>query len=410
MEIQRAYKVELDPNNTQRTAFMQHCGAARWAWNFGLFRKMKAYRDTGKSPNAIELHRELNTLKKTPQEDGGIPWAYEVSKCAFQEALRDLDVAYKNFFRRCKNGAKKKGFPKFKSRKKAIGSFRLTGAIHVSEKTIKLPRLGSLRLKEANYLPNPKENKSVKILSATVSEKSGKWFVSLSVKEQVPDLKPKTKIKSTGLDVGIKSLIVLSDETVIENPRALKKLESKLKRLQRSFSRKKKGSSNRRKAKRKVQRLHYKISCIRKDFIHKATSKIIESFDLIGIETLNVSGMLKNHCLAKALSDASLSEILRQLKYKATWRGVQIVEAPQFYPSTKTCSCCGHVKDKMILSERVYRCDKCGLVLDRDLNAARNLEKMAVSSTVSVCGEESADFNDMMKLSSLKQKSNIRPL
>ncbi len=149
MEIQRAYKVELDPNNAQRTAFMKHCGAARWAWNFGLGRKIEVYEDTGDTPSAIDLHRELNLLKKTPQDEGGIPWAYEVSKCAFQEALRNLDVAYKNFFRRCEQGAKKKGFPKFKSRKKAIGSFRLTGAIHVYEKAIKLPRLGILRLKRS---------------------------------------------------------------------------------------------------------------------------------------------------------------------------------------------------------------------------------------------------------------------
>ena len=187
MLIARAYKVELDPNNVQKTLFRRHAGAARWAYNWGLRRKIDAYKATGKSPSAIDLHKELNALKRTDKAFGGVPWMYDVSKCAAQEALRDLDKAYQNFFRRCKEGKSgPKGFPKFKSRHRGIGSFHLTGSIKVSDKQIQLPRLGKIRLKESGYLPIESEN--THILSATVSEKAGHWFVSLAVEETIPDL------------------------------------------------------------------------------------------------------------------------------------------------------------------------------------------------------------------------------
>ncbi len=178
MKILRAYKTELDPNNEQKTALLRHAGAARWAFNFGLRRKMESYKVTGKSPAAIDLHRELNVLKKKSIEDGGVPWMYEVSKCAPQEALRNLDRAYANFFRRCKQGAKRKGFPKFKSRKRGIGSFTLTGAIRIAESLVQLPRLGDLRLKEHGYLPVD----GVKILKAVWMWVSRAWRSLVTVR------------------------------------------------------------------------------------------------------------------------------------------------------------------------------------------------------------------------------------
>ena len=184
MLVQRGYKTELKLNNKQRTACSQHAGTARFAFNWGLARKIETYEKTGKSPSAIDLHRELNKLKKTEY-----PWMYEVSKCAPQEALRDLDKAYQNFFRRVKNGGKKKGFPRFKSKKNSRASFRLTGTIRVFRDGIQLPRLGVLRLKERMYLP-VEGTPGVRILSATVSERAGRWYVSVQVKEEVPDPKP----------------------------------------------------------------------------------------------------------------------------------------------------------------------------------------------------------------------------
>ena len=409
MQITRAYKVELAPNNKQRSALIQHCGAARHVYNWGIEQKQKAYKATGKSPGAMKLHRKLNELKKAPKEDGGKPWLYSVSKCAGQEALRDLDRAFQSFFRRCKQGAKKKGYPRFKSRKRGLGSFRLTGTVKSLGGHVQLPKLGKIKLKERGYLPLP-ENKNVRVLSATVSEKAGRWFASFAVKEEIPDPVPKAKAKPVGVDVGVSSLATCSDGVVYENPRALKRSLARLKQLQRSVSRKKRGSRNRQKAVRCVQRLHYRIACLRADTIHKATTDIVRAYDLIGIETLNVSGMLKNRRLSRAISDASMSEFLRQIRYKAEWAGAEVVEAPRFYPSSKTCSRCENVDAGFKLGMDVYRCERCGLVLGRDLNAAINLKNLAASSAVTACGEESAGSGRKpgVKLVSMKQEPNRR--
>lgn len=321
MEILRAYKVELDINNKQRAALLQHAGVARFAYNWGLRRKIDAYKATGKSPTAIDLHRELNALKKTE-----LGWMYEVSKCAPQEALRDLDKAYQNFFRRAKNGEKEVGFPKFKSRKCGIGSFRLTGAIRVEDRRIKLPRIGWLRLKERGYIPT----EGVHILSATVSEKAGRWFVSVQCREEVEVTQATGE--PVGVDLGIKMMAICSDNRRFENPKALRKAQRKLKYLQRELSRRKKGGRNYKKTKAKIVEAHYRIANIRKDALHKATSAIcaITKPDdkrprLVAIEDLNVSGMLKNHCLARAIADVGMGEFRRQVEYKTLWNGEQLL-------------------------------------------------------------------------------------
>lgn len=368
MTITKGYKTELNLNNVQRTQCLKSAGAARFAYNWGLRIKIDEYQATGKSPTAIDLHRRLNALKKT-----NFPWMYEISKCCAQEALRNLDCAFENFFRRVKNG-EKPGFPKFKSKHKGIGSFRLTGSIRVKANKIKLPRLGWLRLKENGYLPT-----DVKVLSATVSERAGRWFVSLQVEEERED--PTPSQSTCGVDVGIKHLATLDDGTTFGNPNALLNLERKLQRQQKVISRRKKGSQNRKKAVRHLQQLYYKIACVRKNALHKATTAITKRYGVIGIESLNINGMVKNRKLAKSILDASFSEFHRQLNYKAGWNGGQIVEADPFYPSSKTCSQCGHVKTLLKLSERVFHCEQCGLTIDRDQNAAINLKQCTVSST-----------------------------
>ena len=226
-----AYKTELDLNHVQRTACLRHAGAARWAYNWGLARKMEAYRNGEKVPTAIDLHRELNVLKK-----GELSWMYDVSKCAPQEALRNLDQAYAQFFRRVK--AKKDGkkiavgFPKFKSKKNEVGSFRLTGAIHIYDNAIQLPRLGRLRLKEHGYLPI----EAVHILNASVSERAGHWFISVHVEMEMPEPKASDQ-PVVGVDLGILALATISHGTRIENPRPLKSSLRRLKRMQRVVSR-----------------------------------------------------------------------------------------------------------------------------------------------------------------------------
>ena len=285
MLILRAFKTELDLNNKQSSTCVRHAGAARFAYNWGLERKITAYQTGEKPPSAIDLHRELNRLKKSE-----LSWMYTVSKCAPQEALRDLDRAFQHFFRRVKEKKAGKsiqvGFPRFKARKQGVGSFRLTGAIHVFEKAIQLPRLGLLRLKERGYLPAG----AVHILSATVSERAGRWFVSVQVELEIPNPEPREK-PMAGVDLGINRLAQVSDGTIFENPRALKNAQKKLKRLQRRVSRRKPGSVNRQKAVKQLAKAHYRVANIRKDSLHQATTWLARNKSAIVLEDLHVNGM-----------------------------------------------------------------------------------------------------------------------
>ncbi len=404
MPTVRAYKTELDLNNEQVTACKRHAGAARWAYNWGLAKKQEAYKAIGKSPSAQELHRELNALKKTD-----VPWMYEVSKCAPQEALRNLENAFAHFFRRCqlkKEGKLrgKVGYPKFKSKKRGMGSFRLTGSIVVCAAAIQLPRLGRLRLKERGYLPIS----GVKVLSATVSEQAGHWYVSIQVQQE--QAIPVNTGPVVGVDLGVKSLATLSDGTVIANPRHLKQRLKKVKRLHRAVSRKVKGSKNRRKAANRLAKLYRKVANQRQNRLHQLTTRLAKTKQVIVIEDLNVSGMLKHHHLAQAIADVGFSEFRRQLVYKAAWYGSRVVLASRWEPSSKTCSGCGWVDENLRLSDRTFHCQQCGLVLDRDLNAALNLAKLAESSsdTVNACGEASAGprRKTRVKLAPVKQEPN----
>ncbi len=383
MIIHKGYKTELNPNNKQKTLLTKSAGCARFAYNWGLSIKKTAFDNKEKIPNSIELHKQLNKLKLTE-----FPWMYEVSKCSPQSALQNLDKSFDNFFRNCKQKKKgKKGFPKFKSKKNRIGSFTLTGQIHVLDKHVQLPRLGKIRLFEKDYLP-----KNCKILSATVSEHAGKWFVSILVEEEIPDVINKTENK-VGVDLGIKILATISDGTTYENLNPLRQNLKKLKKLCKSLNRKKIGGKNRTKAGKKLAKLHYKIACIRKNLIHKITTKLTKTKSKIVIEDLNVSGMMQNRKLSKAIADVGFYEFRRQLTYKGLWHGCEIVLVNRFYPSSKKCSCCGHIKEDLTLKDRIYICDSCGLIIDRDLNAAINLlnaENTVSLTEIYTSGEESS--------------------
>lgn len=394
--ILRAYKTEIVvTNNAQKTDLMKSLGAARFAYNWALNIKKEAFDKKEKIPNAIELHRELNKLKKTD-----IPWMYNSSKSSPQNALRDCDKAFQNFFTRCKKKVKgKKGFPKFKSKKNDKQSFRLDGAISVESGCIKLPRIGKLKLAEKDYIPT-----DCKILSATVSKKAGRWFVSVQV--ETPDREPTNAINDViGVDLGIKTLATCSDGTTYENPKALKKNLNKLKLKQRQLSRKKKGSKNYGKAKQKLAKLHNHISNIRKDCLHKITTKIVRENKTIVLEDLKVSNMMKNHCLAQAISDVGLFEFRRQVEYKAKWSNRKVIFADTFFASSKLCSCCGWKNESLTLTDRVFECKVCDNKMDRDFNASINLKNLAVSSTVSACGEQSSS-NESLVSCSVKQEFN----
>jgi len=371
----KAHKIRLDLTNKQLGYMRCACGVARFTYNWALG-EWKSQYDRGEKPSAYALKKQFNAIKREE-----FPWVMEVTKCAPEQAFTNLGKAFSKFFSNIKAG-KKPWYPRFKKRGKHNSFYISNDKIDFSGKKVKIPKLGWVRMRESLRF-------SGKILSAVVSERAGKWFISVNV--ECPKSSRYSRGPAVGVDVGIKELAVVSDGRVFENPKALKNNEDRLRLLQKSVSRKKKGSSNRKKAVLRLQKQHYKISCIRSDSIHKLTSAITTGVSIIGIESLNVQGMMRNHKLSKALADASLSEILRQIKYKSEWSGIKVVEADRFFPSSKTCSNCGLVKANLTLSDRVFICDDCGFEIDRDLNAAINLKNLAVGSTVTACRLGSSD-------------------
>jgi len=372
-----------------------HAGTARVAYNWGLAYRKELYEQKKETINSIGLHKELNKLKKKEFE-----WMYKVSKCSPQEALRDLDKSYKNFF------AGRAKYPKFKKKKTTSGgSFRLTGTIRIGSDQIQLPRLGRIRLKEKNYIPKKKH-----ILSVTVSSKAGRWFVSVLVEEEFEV--QLNNNPAEGVDLGIKELAIISDRTIFHNPKALPIKQRKLKRQQRAFSRTKKGSKNRKKVVMKLQKTHFRISSIRSDAINKATSYLAKTKSVIVLEDLNVKGMIKNHKLALVLSDASFGEFRRQMEYKTQWYGSRILYADRFFPSSKMCSACGTIKKDLKLSDRLFICENCGLKVDRDFNASLNLLHLAGSSSESLNAYLKREVTEqplmVSQCSLMMQESNIK--
>ncbi len=275
----------------------------------------------------------------------------------------------------------KLGFPKFKKKSRGIGSFRYTtGVIKVFSDAIQLPRLGRLRLKEHDYLPV-----NAHILSATVSEQAGRWFVSIQVEEEREDVKP-TATTAIGVDLGVATLATCSDGATFANPRSLKHKLKKLKRLQRAHSRKHKGGKNREKSRKKLAVLHARIANIRCDAVHKLTTHLCKNHAWVAIEDLHVKGMLKNHHLAQAIADSSFGEIRRQLTYKAEKFGTRVVVIDRFYPSSKRCSVCGYVLETLDLHIRVWQCPNCYTLHQRDYNAAKNILAVSLTDSLNACG------------------------
>ena len=366
MIVRRAHKHELNVNNAQRTILKKHAGASRFTYNWGLAQRQELYQNnTGKDryTNAIKQHKLLNSLKKSE-----FPWMYEVSKCAPQEALRDLDRAYHNFFKSRKKGGRH-GFPKFKRKGRSLESFRLTGTIRITDNRIQLPRLGKLKMKGKNHAYHGR------ILSATVSSKHNRWYVSVLVKEEITVNSNQTS-KTVGVDVGINILAYLSDGTVFKNPRHMRRKIRKLKRLSRSASRKQKGSNNQRKAYDRLNNFHYRVGNQRSDTLNYMTKQLSSNYGTVIIEDLKVANMVRNRKLAFSLQDAGFGEFKRQMEYKCKWNGVNLILADTFFPSSKLCNNCGQKRD-MDLSVRIYKCE-CGYTCDRDHNASKNLKDYPV--------------------------------
>lgn len=356
----RTYRYQLDPTPTQKQWFAQAFGTSRFVYNWGLAERIKAYQEEKKRLTAYDLCKMLTPLKK--QE--GKEWMSLTPTVCQQQALRNMDAAFTKFFR------EKKGFPKFRSK---YGRQRIQFINNVEvdfeASKVKLPKIGWMRA----FITRPFEGK---MGTVTVSRNAaGKYFVSILVETPIaiPDKRPVSDSTSVGVDVGLKDYFVLSDGTREANPRHYQNTEKRLAVLQRRLSRKKKGSRRRDRAKLRVAKCHYRITCQRKDFLHKLTSKLVKSHDSIVIEDLNVEGMLKNHCLAKHISSASWSEFFRQLEYKCEWNGKNLIRIGRFEPSSRLCTC-GYINRELTLKDREWRCPSCGEQHDRDLLAARNIK------------------------------------
>ena len=385
MKVNQAYRFALNPTPAQEAMLRSHAGAARFAWNWGLAKCKERYEAEGKWYSAIDLHKLWNAEKKA---DPALGWWGENSKCAYQEAFRDLDRALRDFTA-LKKGARKSrrlGFLRFKKRGKCRDSFRFgAGTMRCAGATVTLPRLGTIRTHESTRkLARRLGNGTARILSATVSCTAQRWFVSFTVEVEraVPEYHARPG-SAVGIALGIKTLLTGTADrgrmVTMDGPKALRASLRKLRRASRAHSRKARGSANRRKSAARLARIHARVANVRADALHKATSDLAARYETVMAEDLNVAGMTRNHRLARAISDQGFGQARRMLAYKTAWNAGRLITAGRFYPSSKTCSGCGAVKAKLALSERTYACTACGLVLDRDVNAAVNLLKLAAS-------------------------------
>jgi putative transposase len=386
----QAYRFALDPSQAQEQRLRSHAGAARFAWNWGLARCRERYAAEGKWYSGAELHRLWNAEKKA---DPALAWWEQNSKCAYQEAFRDLDRALRDFARSMKGErrGRRLGFPRFKKRGKCRDSFRFSaGAIRCAGATVTLPRLGTVRTHESTRkLARRIEAGTARILSATVSRTAQRWFVSFTV--EVERFVPQSHARpgsAIGIDLGVKTLLTGVDDAgtviAVPGPKPLAAALRRLRRASRAHSRKQPGSANRRKCAARLARLHVRTANVRADALHKVTSMLAAQYETVIAEDLNVAGMTCNRHLARAVSDQGFGQARRMLGYKTAWSGGRLITAGRWFPSSKTCSGCGAVKAKLPLSERTYRCEACGLVLDRDVNAARNLLDLAASGAESI--------------------------
>ncbi|HEX7160648.1 MAG TPA: IS607 family element RNA-guided endonuclease TnpB [Trebonia sp.] len=379
-----AYRFALDPSPSQGRALRSHAGAARFAWNWGLAKCRERYQAERKWYSAAELHKLWNAEKKA---DPALAWWAENSKCAYQEAFRNLDRALSDFVKSRKGLRKGKrlGFPKWKRKGKARDSFCLTGTIRCAGSTVTLPRLGTVKTHEpTDKLASKVADGTARILSATVSRTAQRWFVSFAVEVQrdVPEHHARPR-SAVGLDLGVKTLLTGIDDrggvVTVQGPRPLRAALRRLRRASRVHSRKQSGSAQRRKAADRLARVHARVANVRADALHKATTGLAARYETVVVEDLSVTGMIANKKLARAVSDQGFGAARRMLAYKTRREGGTLLVADRWYPSSKTCSRCGSVKAKLTLKDRTFVCGVCGHTEDRDVNAARNLLSLAAS-------------------------------
>jgi putative transposase len=376
MLIQRGYKYKILPTKEQEESLLQCGGNTRFLWNYVLKTNQDYYKETGKFKFYHELAVSLPKLKEE------YPFLKESFSQSLQMVLRHFDKALKDSFK------KEKGFPSFKKKMLLNDSFTCPQKWRLGRGFVFIPKIGEVKwIKHRAMKGKPK--------SITISQDGDKWYCSVLCEYTIPD-KAKECDNIVGCDVGLKEFAILSDGTVISNPRHTKKYENKLAKEQRKLSKKQKGSKNRFKQRLKVRKIHNKIRDTRKDFLHKTSNSIAKNYDGIFVEDLNIKGMMKNHCLAKSIGDVSWSEFNRQLEYKCKWSFKYYLKIDRFFPSSKTCSNCGYVQE-MPLSKRIFDCLNCGISIDRDLNASLNIRNIGINtlghSGINACGDSSLELS-----------------
>jgi len=371
MEQKRAYKYRFYPTNEQKHMLAHPFGCVRFVYNWALRQKTDAYYTEQRRLSYKDVSEALTLLKK--QDD--YSWLSEVSSVPLQQALRHLEKAFLNFFgRRTK-------YPAFKKKRNQQSASYTSNAFQWDRTSLTLAKMTEpLDIQWSRPLPD-----SAKPSSITVTKDcADRYFVSLLIEEDITCLEPADQ--SIGADLGLKAFVILSTGETVGNPKFFQKDEKKLAKAQRRHAKKQRGSKNRAKARTKVARIHARIADRRRDFLHQLSTRLIRENQTICVESLQVKNMVKNHSLAKAINDVGWSEFVSQLEYKAQWYGRKLVKIDKWYPSSKRCFDCGHILEPLSLDVRVWTCPACGVVHDRDLNAAKNIH--AVGLTVfDACGE-----------------------
>jgi len=366
----KSFQYRIYPTENQKKFLDHQFGGARFVYNFFLNRRIEEYKKNKKSFHYYDDSKFLTQLKC----DKEFEWMYEISNQVMQNSLQNLQTAYSKFFK------KETKLPKF-HKKKNEECIKYYQSFFIKKGKLQIPRLKSkVKINLHKSLPD----KQIALFIRKTP--SGKYFASFLCEVNIDPLP--ISPNSVGIDLGIKSLIIESNGNTVENPKYLKHLESKLVHKQKQLSKKQKGSNKRNKARIKLALVHEKIANKRKDLLHKISKKLIDENQVIIAENLAVKNMMKNHCLAKAISDVSWGELLRQIEYKANWYGRTFYQIDRFFPSSKTCNNCQFVKDKLSLKEREWVCPNCHIKLDRDLNAAKNIRDKGIKD-LSVCGTQS---------------------
>ena len=394
---QLAHKIRLYPNQEAIVYFQRTAGTARFAWNWALATWKKKYEAGEKGMSGYSMVKEFNAIKGAE-----FPWTSEVTKWAPQKAIQDLGDAFNRFFK------KQTRYPRFKKKGISKDSFYLgVGDFKIDGKRLKIPKIGWVKMAQGPRFPGTPK-------SVTISREADQWFASISVELDESWVYPhqcETQAE-VGIDLGISDTLILDNNIKLNYPKKLERLYRKIRETQRSLSRKRKGSQNREKAKLKVARLWLRVRRVRQDWTHRVTSGLVSMYRWIGMESLNVQGMMKLRSLARKIGEACWGEIKRQLLYKSELAGGHVVLADRFFPSSKLCSSCGHKMKELSLSVREWTCPACRVSHDRDVNAAMNLKLVArrYRETLNVCGEDVRPVSFGKSAASVKQKLETEPL